>query len=507
MFLMRRFLGVSFALAMTLSGPALAGPMDPTTSPPGRTGQAADPDSYGALTDRLQPALTEERWADALAILKAMATHADFPLVNADARLATFYLTGILSLELDRPEAAVAPLVAATNMSGATPNHWFRRIEAENRSGDRTGATNSLAQMLQRFPAALNDVSPRYMLQQATDPDLDKAVGFELRATLFAADWHDEAESLVWMIHIDELLARDETDRARTVARRVTSPSAVIQLHAMRRYDPLTADSPPIDIEAMMATALAELRLKVAAANADLAAYSGLSAALFNRGELAEALATTDTALAGPDPEAGTDAARDRVWIMDTRARTLMALGRYDEAVAQMQTASTRNREGGVNVSQTINLSWLYLRVNRNAEALALMAGFDRSTASPFGVMQAVQIQACAASALGDGAAAETAYVYLASHWHDAPRAAIEALLCREDIDGAAAIMVRRLDDPDLAAQALSDLHHYLPPPAPTPFDARLSAGDAAMAVRPEVIAARDRVGRVFSVPTLGGQF
>lgn len=507
MFRMHKILGVSAALAVTLSGPLVARSMDPTAKPPALTGQVVSPDSYDSLTDRLQPALAEERWADALAILKAMAAHPDFPLVNADARLATFYLTGILSLELDRPEAAVATLVTATGMRGATADHWFRRIEAENRSGDRTAATRSLIQMLQRFPASLSDVSRLYMLQQATDPNLDKAAGFELRATLLAADWHDDAESSVWMIHIDELMDQGETDRARTVARRVTSPPDVIQLHAMRRYDPLTADSPPINIESLMATALTQKRLKVIAPDADLAAYSSLSYALFNRGELVEALATADTALALPEPAAGTDAARDRVWIMDTRARTLMALGRYEEAVTQMQAAAARHEEGGVNVSQTINLSWLYLRLNRNAEALALMAGFDESTASPFGAMQAAQIRACAATALSGGAAAETAYAYLASHWRDAPRAAIDALLCRDDIDGAAAVMIKRLEDPDLAADALSELHQYLPSPAPTPFDARLNAGDAAMAAMPEVIAARDRVGRVFSVPTLGGQF
>ena len=504
---LRKAPGLSFAvaMAMALSGPVAARPVDPTTAPPARLTPPASPVALDDLISRLNPAVVENRLEDALAIATAIAAHSDFPLASDPTRLAVIYLIGVLNLELDQPGAALAPLVTTTGMNGATTDHWIARIDAEERTGDRTSAARSLAEMIRRFPGAATELDPTYLIYRAIDPDPE--MGFALRAALLNSDWRHPADSMVWLQHVDELLVLGEIDRARGVTERITAPTDLIQLYALHRYDALTADLAPLDISAELAAALDADRFAAQAPDAGIDAYKTLGFAFFARARLDEALATTDAALALPEAEAGTDAWRDRTWVMDTRARTLMALGRRDEAAVQSLAAAARFEEGRKDLSQTINLGWLFLRLDRNAEALATTESVDESADATFDVMLTIQIRACAATALGDAPVAEAAYAYLAANWRVAPRAVMDAVLCRGDVDGAAVRMVQRLDDPDLSAEALSELHHYLPPPAPTPFDARLNAGDAAIAARPEVIAARDRVGRVFSIPTLGGQF
>lgn len=505
MFDVRRVVGLSagVALAVALAGPVIARPMDPTITPLTRLTQPPRPDTFDELVSRLDPAMAENRLEDALAIASAITAHPDFPLASDATRLAATYLIGLLNLELGHPDAAVTPLVTATTMNGATADHWIARIDAQERTGDRITAAHSLAEMIARFPGVATRLDPTYLIYMATDPD--PAMGLELRAALLNSDWHDPAESVAWLLHVDELLASGALDRARAVVARITDPKDLVQIHAVHRYDRLTADLPPLDIPAVFAAALAEHRREASAPDADLQAYQTLAFALFARGQLTEALTATDTALALPDAEVGSETWRSRTWVMDTRARVLMALGRGNDAAVQSQAAAARIEAGSTDLSQAINLGWLYLRLDRNAEALATTTGVDESAGATFDVMLTVQVRACAATALGDGPTAEAAYAFLADNWRVAPRAVMDALLCRGDVDGAAAVMVRRLEDADLAITAFAELHTYLPAPDPTPFDTRLVDGDAIIAARPDVMAARDRIGRLFSIPILAG--
>ena len=183
-----------------------------------------------------------------------------------------------------------------------------------------------------------------------------------------------------------------------------------------------------------------------------------------------------------------------------------MALGRTDEAIDQMRIAAARAEGEGVNVSQTINLGWLYLRAGRNDEAIAVASTVPEESVSPFGRMQAVQVRACAAAAVADPTT-DSAYAYLAEHWRDAPVAAYDALACRGDEDAMAALLLAMLDDPEHAASAVELMHAYLPEGHRTAFDQRMAVHSANVLARPEIVAATGRVGRILTVPTVGPQF
>lgn len=479
---------------------------------PGATGTNSRPqvEPIGAVAARLNTALQAGDNETALSIAKGIAAHADFDSQPLRVRIGTWYVIGLLNTELKRYDAAVEALRIVTRMPGAEADMWFALIDAQNMGGRRDDAALTVIEMIRALPSTAESVNDTYIFQLASDEDVAADTRFALREALWDADWEPEEASHFWLDYIDGLLTRDGLDRAVEVLPKITSPSSRVQLHASRRYEALLAQagSPPFDIAAVFAADLAADRAAVAAIDADFDDRSDLATSLLMGGLYEEAVAVADVALALPRPAKDTEEWSTVTWIMDVRSRALMAMGRHDEALAQMQAARQRvEGEGSINVSQTINLAWLYLRLGRNAEALAVVGEVGEDTVSPFGWMQALQITACAAHGANETAVAGKAFTYLSEHWRDEPNAAYDALACRGDTDGMAALLILRLEDSELSESALAGLHTFLPTANPTAFDARLIALHQQVMARPDVVAARDRVGRVLTVPTLSTQF
>lgn len=490
-------LGLSAVSGDLASPPA----RDPTTVL--RTQSIAD------LRRALGLAIQERRLEDALPLAKAMSIHPEFPNQPESIRLATLYVIGLINLDLQRPADAVAPLIAATALPGAEQAHWMSRLDAQARSRDLNGASTTLVLMLDRYPEVHSELSDVFMAQLAGGAQTDKANAAALRMALYRSSWRYEHGSWIWVLLVDDLIEADRTAEAAPVLARITSPGARMKMASLRRYDALraAARAPAFDPVAAFATDLDRLRTAAKKADATFEARSDFIQGLFSRGQYDEALTLADEVLAGPVPEAGSEDADAYTWVMDTRARILMALGRPDEAVEQQRAAAARTENGEPNISQTINLGWLYVRTGRNAEALAAVADIGEGDASPFGLMQAVQVRACAAHAAGDAAVADVAFAWLTEHAADAPTALYEAMACRGDADVMARVLLGQFDDPEAADGAVAGMHTYLAGSNPTAVDARLAAMDAAVRARPEIVAARDRVGRGFTVPTLAGQF
>ncbi|MDQ8029885.1 MAG: hypothetical protein REJ23_14255 [Brevundimonas sp.] len=464
-------------------------------------------DSLPALQEKFTRALQQERTEEALGHVKAILGHPDFARAPEQRRLSALYLAGLLNLELGRHAAAAPYLVEATSVPGATQEQWFYRLQAQAGAGDLSAAAASLTIMLDRFPGVLDDLSDRYVAQLVHSSELDDDTAFRLRSALYEANWDYEFADWIWVSLINDLVKRDRGAEAAPMVARVSLPDARLQLFSLHRYDAIRPADATLDLQRLYASSL-ELQRKAVekpdAALSDFVAYAG---GLSERAQFEQALAIADAALARPAPEADSEDAEQLTWIMDIRSRALMALGRPDEALAQMQAAMARSEGGVPNVSQTINLGWLYMRMGRNAEAVEAVSEVTEGAVSPYGMMQALQVRACAAAAMGDEATAAPAFAHLAENWKDASAAAYGALACRGDEEGMAALMIARLTDPKTADDTLQALHTYIDTPNMTAFDIRLSEVHRRVIARPEVIAARDAVGQVYEVPTIGPEF
>lgn len=471
--------------------------------------QAVSEKSIDQLWAQLGEAIRAQDSATSLVLTKAVADHPDFANQPVERRDVITVLLGLLYSGAGQDAAALPYLIEATGRRGATADVWFARITSHARTGDRTAAARALIQLLKQRPEVVPDLSGAFVIQLEASREVDADVRFELRHALLEAGWRERYDSWTWIRLIDDLIRRDRLEEAVPLVGRVERSSGLIRLHAMRRYDELRAAAgmPELDIAAALDSELAARQTEAGAPGADFEARNAYASDLLDRGRFEEALAVTDATLALPAPAAGSEDDSALTWTMDTRARLLMELGRPAEAIAQMEIAAKRDEGDGVNVSQTINLGWFYLRAGQNERAIEAVKSLQADSASPYGVMQAMQVRACAGAALEDARVAEPAFAHMAQNWRDAPMSWVEAQACRGDVDGAADTLLLMLADDEMADSAVEALHTYGVEKRATEHDRRIADRLSVAFARPDVIAARDAIARALVVPTASGQF
>lgn len=191
------------------------------------------------------------------------------------------------------------------------------------------------------------------------------------------------------------------------------------------------------------------------------------------------------------------------MWMVNEAAYALIALGRNGEALRLMERIAALPLEGHMHlVSARINHLEILTSVGRHAEALdwaARLEAQEGNYASDYGKAWIDSTRVCALAALGRAPETAAALARLRG-WSEINAPALSrALLCLNDLDAAAALLVQRLgrDDPGPAILALQDYRLSRGPGQTGPlYDRLLSLRD-----RPEVRAALDRVGRVLSLP------
>jgi tetratricopeptide (TPR) repeat protein len=486
---------------------ALSGDLPPPVAADPSAVRALPQDSWDSIRGKLAGAIEQKRLEEALLLTKALLAHPDSAALSEAERRPFLWLQALLNLELGRPAVALPTLDAITASPDATFEQWTARLDANSQLQNYDAAASTLTEILHRFPSGLGDLNQAFVLGLAMSSEGSPEVGFALREALHKARWINEDASWIWLKLVDDYIDHDRSADAASVFARVTDPSARLQLFAMRRYDAVRPTGAVLNIDAAWAGEIALARKAADRPDAAVKARNRLASSLFAVDRLDEALALVDAILAGPEPEAGTAEADDYTWVLNTRSRILMALGRSEDAVTQQQAAAARLEYGAPNVSQQINLAWTYLRLDRPREAFDAVKGMETERAmSAYGKMQVWQVRACAARGVDDLAAAEADEALLAEHWRDAPVAALDAHACREDEDAMARLLIEALADPETASSMVESMHAYLDA-EPTDWDRRMAARHRRVMARPEVIAARDAVGRAFTVPTRGPQF
>lgn len=314
------------------------------------------------------------------------------------------------------------------------------------------------------------------------------APGYTPAEPVATVDWARQS-------YAEILMASSDRAAARAQVAAVTNPAILIELSFDPRFRTmLPAD---LDLRAAFERDLARTRA-IMAANPDLLGPLHVAAnALLRLGRPQEALALLESARARVEDETHpfADAGEKIHWWWDNLARTNERLGRTDAAIAAFRAGAKQGEGSDLNVSQTINLAHALNRAGRPREALATLAAFGPSSlASPYGYAEMHQARGCANILIGDRAGAAKDLEYLRAHEADNRSALSSLLLCMNDLDGAAAAFIRRLDDPDQRGETLAELADYDPSPIARPANPTASKLPALKA-RPDVRAAIARAG------------
>lgn len=364
---------------------------------------------------------------------------------------------------------------------------------------NRDGAL-SIIHIAQHWPTAIKEVNRGVIYQidrgiKGKDADLER----DYLQALADINWDDDfnASDSLWRDLALLWLRQGDVQKAIQVSQRIKSARIVVAMLVDKRFDPITQAN-HFDIDQIIDKQLASAKAAVAAAPDKLQPVTVLQGLLLDTHHYAEALSVSDAAIAKAGGNGGAKAYTDfddsYVWVLDNRARTLVALGRWDDAVTQWQHAARRPEQGAMNVSQVINLADFYTILQRPKDALDTLT--DLGEMSPFGRMQLEGVKLKAAVEQNDKAAISVHLDYLRDHRADAISAWQEALIVTNNMDAATDLLVERLANEAWRSEALVDMQDYLDSPG-TPFATEEMRRWKAIVAEPKVQSELAKVGRI----------
>lgn len=461
-------------------------------------GDAAD------VFSRLRSAVAKAERGDCRGSLKliiAATAEAEFATVNAAGRDAIHGIGALCALQLGDNDTAYRFAFEATQSNRSTAQLWRIRFSHQLRLKAYSDAVASVEAMGSRHVEALDSVPIRwlYLLNDDLGKLPDKALQRRLLDVLAGSAYRPDevmATNDGFKLKLAPLLLDEgKQSSAAALVSSMVEPDALVAVSLDLRLRTLL----PADFSVRMAMErrLEQARSSVATHADSMSAVLDMADLLRRLGRVEESLAVLEAAgPVGPRTAIFSDLDKQRNWWWDAVARAQERLGHYEKAVAAYREGIAAKEGGTPNVSQTINLGHAHLRFGYPERAIAAVAVFEKGKyeASPYGLMEMRLVRGCAHAALGNGAAVKAEIAYVTEHERDHPEALTDLLLCTGDMEGAAAAMIRRLDDPERRLGALLQLSDYDPPVATfplVPFESKF----AELAVRADVMMAIKRAG------------
>jgi tetratricopeptide (TPR) repeat protein len=407
---------------------------------------------------------------------------------------------GFAALRSDKSATARDLYRQATGLASDDPDDWYRLMFLEFGLGEPDRARDAMRHFVETWPELLPNIDSSAIPQLVYGPDSESEARYELMQALFDANWNDpSAADGVWYQLAIAQVQRGRMDDAQRTVRRIDHAGSIIRLRADKRFDAIVDPRADAFDPALSARRqLERLRQAADAAPDEIDPIVQLGYAMSVLGMFGEMVGLADEAIerivnapAGKPPF--TDM-HNQVWLMNLRSDALLALGKREEALAELKRARDLDENGGANVSQALNLGELYCRLQRPREALREITRVGST--SGYGRMVQAAMEHCADVELGDSKGALAALDYLRKHEQDAPLQLLDALLLESRMDEAASLVEKLLADGYRRGDILDWMQDTRSTP-PLPGDVAQVENRKALIARPDVAAALERVGRI----------
>ncbi|NYZ61568.1 hypothetical protein [Luteimonas deserti] len=437
--------------------------------------------------------------AKARAQLDAIVADSLFRSLTGAQRNALLSANATLAWQDDATARAAELMRAAIAADASDPEDHYRLAVMEFQLEDFAAASRRITEWIGQWPAHIDLLDRGFLTALLFRGSPDEADRRAVMNALFDAGWTDNGRGVadVWRELALLSLAANEQARAGEVIAGIADPLVLAKIRSDLRFDgmaPLLASLPSVEAAAVMEVERLQALSAAMPGRVDLAA--DLAAALLIAGREHEALAVTDAMLAAIDADGAEpfEFLDERVWLFNNRAIALRRMGRLDDAVAAFTAGSRLDEQGGVNVSQALNLGAFLCMLGRPVDAVRAIEQAGEMTG--YGRMVQAGVRHCAALQSGDTASAASALAYMEAHAEDSPEILVNALLREQQVDRAAAALIKALDTPSRRAEALESLQVFRMPPA-LPESAALETGRARLLTRPDVQQAVARAGRI----------
>jgi len=502
-------------LALVVMAPAFA--VDPTVFQ-----NALEPaQTPRARIEQAEIAKQARRYEEAGKLIEEALAMPGFDRLDPEEQYRALWVAAYSALKRHDDLEAHDYLVMATGFDLAGDEPWKFRAQTAQRMEDWADALLALTTVAKRWPAQVGGSSyddwmvTNVSYHAARDQNLRTQL-IEFLNALFEGKYtelYGTQPSDLWLQLVTDALERHDLARARTVSRRITSSATRVQMRIDRRFDALLAAEPALrDVVRSSAAEKKRLAKQVAKHPRSLYLIARYCDALYEVGGFAEILKVTSDAIdrvneAPTDSPPYEDVAAQIGWIYNHQSVALRALGRNEEGerVLAAWNVDPRNKQGKVN--QAINLSAMQNRLGKPEDALQSIDGIDWVKGlSPYGRMQFQRVRLDAYLQLHRKDEADSVLAWLREHQEDAPDTVQSAFLNAGDVDAAAAILIRRLENPVTRTQALASLQNFKSPPnrvrtEPSEFRKRANENYGKMMARSDVKAAIEKYGRVETFP------
>ena len=472
----------------------------------------ANPDVYQVI-ERGRLALLADKYQEAIDAIEEALRMPEFLTLESSAQFRVFLLAAFADRGREDYLGAHEYMMLATGFPDANAEHWLMRAQYASRVDAWPDAALAVTTIAKQWPEFIADADERLISRAAFRANEDgkhKAERIELLKALFAAHFVLEGGSQpdgLWHDLVLDALEHHDLRRAREVAGRIQGASTLLHMRADRRFDAVVkAERRTFNLTAAVKRECKRLAKTADANPRSLGVRVQYGYALLDAGRFAELLALTEEIIARVSTARADEAPYDDIedqlnWIYNHKAAALRALGRWDDALIVMEAARLQPEDGSINVSQAINLGWHYVDYGKPKNALEALDGIDWAhSLSAYGRMQLQYVRYRAYLQLANLQEADNVLAYLREHRDDAQDTWQLAMLDAGDFDGAAALLIARLRDPEKRYEALGEVQEYLPLPR-LPRQAEALARWEKLVARADVAATIDEVGRREKAP------
>ncbi|MDT9600103.1 tetratricopeptide repeat protein [Sphingosinicella rhizophila] len=433
---------------------------------------------------------------------------ADTP-VDADIRQAA-QAAELSCKALDDPNGALADLHRLTRLDDSPDMMWHLRFAIETELGMKDAAVTTIEEMTQGRGAALNALSFPDLFQfvlrldDAKDKPLRKRMLIVMSSSGYQPDTSIPMDLVRYRL-AEMLVEEGKIEEARAIVTGLENSREVIDASLHPKLRGLLPND--VDFRAIAEKSYRR-QLDNMVRNPDrLEPIIYAASELHRLGRPQEAL----DLLMAPAPRTEgenpfTDLDEQLNWWWDAIASSHFMLGKADAGFEALKKGGATAENEGLNVSQILNLAMIQVRYGRPADALETLKAMEGRSRSPYGEMVLRGARSCALARLERPGEAVADLDHLAKHEKDGFMLHLDGLLCHDRIDDAAALLVRKLEEPDHAVGVLLALSSYEDPPVKVPQSIN-EAGWDMLKARPEVRAAAERAGGTRRFPIQPGLF
>jgi hypothetical protein len=419
-------------------------------------------------------ALAEKDWPKAQIALKGEIEGRGFRSLSQDDQYHALLKGAFVGLYHGDKNLGYSYLLRLTALPQADQGVWHELIDVAYNLKHPDDSARGLIKLAQRWPEEVPKLDERVVASALraihSQPRAKQLTSlWALYQAQFKLKWGYEPSS-AWRDLTLLLMESDRPTDAADVAGHISSSKILLLMRSDHRFDAIVAIRPErFDIdsaaqqELRFAQALSDanpqlldLKIDVVASLQRLRDYGAMLAAA---DELKAEIASTNF-----PRRLYTDYDDKYRWLLTERAMALERVGRADEAVKELQTASRLSEEGSKNVSQSIDLAALLCRLNRPQEALASIA--DIGPVSEYGNAEIEVVRLKAALQLKDKWQATKSLESLQSMRATQPEKYELGLVLAGQMDRAAQSLMIRLRDPAKRQDAFEVVQNFPPLPS-----------------------------------------